>query len=219
MFNSENGKNSERIDLRFLKSIQAKVFSKEIEFLKENKRTAPPIYVMKFGLYLDSCGILRCKGRLNNAPLSNSSTNPIILPTKNHCTDLVVTDNHERTFHSAINITLSSLREKYWIIREREAVKRTLHACVLCKKVEGVAYNPRSIPDFSPFSHTGIDFAGPLFIRKENPRETTYKAYICLFTCASTRGIHLELTMSLNVDAFFLAFRRFSVRRGLPSTI
>ena len=57
---------------RFLKSIQAKVFSKEIEFLKENKRTAPPIYVMQFGLYLDSCGILRCKGRLNNAPLSNS---------------------------------------------------------------------------------------------------------------------------------------------------
>ena len=68
-------------------------------------------------------------------------------------------------------------------------------------------------------SHTGIDFAGPLFIRKENPRETTCKAYICLFTCASTRGIHLELTTRLNVDAFFLAFCRFAARRGLPSTI
>ena len=212
---------------RFLKSIQAKVFSKEMEFLKENKRTAPPIYVTQFGLYLDSCGILRCKGRLNNAPLSNSSKNPIILPTKHHFTDLVVIDNHERTFHSGTNITLSSLREKYWIIRGRETVKRVLHACVLCKKIEGVPYNPRSIPDLPetrvsedpPFSHTGIDFAGPLFIRKENPQETTYKAYICLFTCASTRGIHLELTTSLNVDAFFLAFRRFTARRGLPSTI
>ena len=40
-----------------------------------------------------------------------------------------------------------------------------------------------------------------------------------LFTCASTRGIHLELTTRLNVDAFFLAFRRFTARRGLPSTI
>ena len=57
------------------------------------------------------------------------------------------------------------------------------------------------------------------FIRKENPQETTYKAYICLFTCASTHGIHLELTTSLNVDAFFMAFRRFTSRRGLPSTI
>ena len=56
-------------------------------------------------------------------------------------------------------------------------------------------------------------------MRKENPQETTYKAYICLFTCASTRGIHLKSTTSLDVDAFFLAFRRFTARRGLPSTI
>ena len=117
-----------------------------MEFLKENKRTAPPIYVTQFGLYLDSCGILRCKGRLNNAPLSNSSKNPIILPTKHHFTDLVVIDNHERTFHSGINITLSSLREKYWIIRGRETVKRVLHACVLCKKIEGVPYNREVYP-------------------------------------------------------------------------
>ena len=45
------------------------------------------------------------------------------------------------------------------------------------------------------------------------------KIYICLFTCASTRGIHLELTRGLDVDNFLLALRRFSTRRGLPATL
>ena len=43
--------------------------------------------------------------------------------------------------------------------------------------------------------------------------------YICLFTCASTREIHLELTDLLTADSFLLVFRRFVGRRGLPSTV
>ena len=45
------------------------------------------------------------------------------------------------------------------------------------------------------------------------------KAYICLFTCASTRAIHLEVVTSLTVESFIRAFRCFCARRGLPSTI
>ena len=45
------------------------------------------------------------------------------------------------------------------------------------------------------------------------------KSYICLFTCASTRAVHLELTHGLDVNSFLLAFRRFVGRRGLPATI
>jgi hypothetical protein len=41
-----------------IKNIQAKSFSKEIQFLKENMKTTPPIYVTHFGLYLDNDGIL-----------------------------------------------------------------------------------------------------------------------------------------------------------------
>ena len=40
--------------------------------------------------------------------------------------------------------------------------------------------------------------------------------YIALFTCASTRAIHLELLPSLSTEGFLQAFRRFSSRRGLP---
>ncbi len=44
----------------------------------------------------------------------------------------------------------------------------------------------------------------------------TEKVYICLFTCASTRGIHLEIVEDCSAEQFLLAFRRFVGRRGLP---
>ena len=43
--------------------------------------------------------------------------------------------------------------------------------------------------------------------------------FTCLYTCASTRALHLELCKSLDVQDFLLAFRRFASRRGLPVTI
>ena len=45
------------------------------------------------------------------------------------------------------------------------------------------------------------------------------KVYVCLFTCASTRAVHLELTRGMNIQDFPLAFRKFASRRGLPATI
>ena len=42
------------------------------------------------------------------------------------------------------------------------------------------------------------------------------KVYICLFTCATTRAIHLEVVTDLSVETFMLAFRRFVSRKSLP---
>ena len=66
-----------------------------------------------------------------------------------------------------------------------------------------------------PFTSTGCDFAGPLYCKhsRNAPEE---KIYICIFTCCSTRGVHLELVSDLTADCFLRAFRRFVARRGLP---
>jgi len=92
--------------------------------------------------------------------------------------------------------------------------------------MEGLPYSaqpPADLPVFRvsndpPFSHVGLDFAGPLYV-KDGVEEGTSKAYICLFTCAFTRAIHLELTAGLNVETFLLAFHHFTSRRGLPATL
>ena len=66
------------------------------------------------------------------------------------------------------------------------------------------------------FTHVGIDFEGPLFVRGS---ASSAKAYICIFTCASSRMTHLELTGDLSTNEFFQAFIRMISRRGLCSTI
>lgn len=44
----------------------------------------------------------------------------------------------------------------------------------------------------------------------------TAKRYLCLFTCASTRTVHLEVAYSLDTASFLNAFSRMVARRGKP---
>ena len=49
------------------------------------------------------------------------------------------------------------------------------------------------VSDGPPFINTGVDFAGSLYVQKRTQGEQI-KDYVCLFTCAATRAVHLELT-------------------------
>ena len=42
------------------------------------------------------------------------------------------------------------------------------------------------------------------------------KCYVCLFTCAVTRAVHLEVISDLTERSFLQAFRRFTSRKSLP---
>ncbi|XP_068712888.1 uncharacterized protein [Montipora foliosa] len=111
----------------------------------------------------------------------------------------------------------------------REAVKQFIRKCVICHRYEGLSYksNPtvdlpsERVSEDPPFTHVGLDFAGPLFVTDGNSKgaNESSKVYVCLFTCASTRAVHLEMTRGLGIQAFLLAFRRFTTRRGLPATL
>ena len=41
--------------------------------------------------------------------------------------------------------------------------------------------------------------------------------YLCLFTYATTRAVHLEIVQDLTVDMFLLAFHKFAGQRSLPT--
>ena len=121
--------------------------------------------------------------------------------------------------------TLSNLRSKFWIVKERKAVKSVLRRCVTYCRYQGRLLLPPKIPDLPDyrvntlyaFQCTGLDYARPLFIK--NKTDTTLKVYISLFTCASSRALHLELTPGIKALAFIRAYERFTARRGTPDII
>ena len=160
-------------------------------------------------------------GGFHNAPLANSAKFPYLLPLNHPFTALIVYEAHRKQLHSGVNAVVTLPRHSFWITAIRQYVRK-LRRCVTCsRKVEGTAFkapDPASISklrvqETTPFSVTGVDFTGPLYVRSENG---VTKSYICLFACAVTRVVHLEVVSDLSEERFLQVFRRFSSRRSLP---
>ena len=57
-------------------------------------------------------GLLRAGGRIGKAPLPYELKHPVILPYKDHVTDVIIRDHHQRMGHLGQELVLSSLRKK-----------------------------------------------------------------------------------------------------------
>ena len=217
-----------RTETMWIRHIQRQCFVEEHNTLVLGK--AGTVVYKNQLLFMNDLKLICCKSRLEHADLPVCSKNPVLLPSKHRFTELLIMETHQLVHHNGIQETLSAIRERYWIIRGREAVKKVVRRCVLCRKHEGNSYATPPVPplpvervsNMPPFNNTGLDFAGPLYVRDKLNGATDnqeIKVYVCLFTCASSRGLHLELTRDLSATVFLQAFRKFCARRGVPSTI
>ena len=128
---------------------------------------------VQFGLFLDDDGIWRCRGQLGNADILQSTKYPILLNQSHHVTLLIVHECHEILKHGGVKETLTELCSRFWIIKGRNFVCKVLHRCVICRRLNGTPFVPPlppPLPSFRvseapPFAYTGVDFAGPLYIR------------------------------------------------------
>ena len=169
--------------------------------------------------------LLKCKGRLGNSDLCFDARQPIIIPRQHHLTKLIVEDCHRRVHHSGLRSTLAEVRSKFWVPRGRQTVKSILRDCIVCKRVQGKAFETppvADLPDFRvneapAFANVGVDFAGPLYVKER--KGVMKKVYIVIFACCVTRAVHLELVPDMTVQVFLNCLRRFAARRGTPSLI
>ena len=210
----------------WIKCCQELAFPDEICAIQQKRTNSSKVSRLRqLGLYLDEDNLIRCQGRIHNASLSDSSKFPYLLPNNHFLSTLIVKDSHERILHSGVNMTITHIRQLFWIPRIRQLVRKILGRCVTCRKVMGKPYtapNPPPLPkirlqEAPPFTATGIDFTGALHIKDKTG--TLSKAYICLFTCAATRAIHLEVMTSLSEHSFLQALRRFTGRKSVPKVI
>ena len=201
--------------------IQQDCFSEELNLLQQRQSLNKSTKILILNPFIDSKGILRAEGRvtkMNNLLFNN---NPIILDAKHSAVKLLLKNYHRRFYHMSRETIVNEVRQKFYIFGLRSALRSIAFNCLTCKLQRAKPKNPimASLPEGRvafrqrSFSHCGVDYFGPMQVKIGRRRE---KRWGVLFTCLTTRAIHIELAHSLTASSAIMALQRLSARRGAP---
>ncbi|XP_040169767.1 uncharacterized protein LOC120904087 [Anopheles arabiensis] len=213
-------------DLYLCRLVQETHFKAELKALKAGLSVPSSSCMKWFNPIISSDGLIRVGGRLTHSILPETEKHPIILPSKHPYSVLLANYYHLKYFHAGPQHMLNTIRQQYWIIGGRNLVKRVYHQCLTCFRAKpkmlttlmGDLPPPRVIAS-RPFSISGIDYCGPVFVKGAHRRAVPTKAFVAIFICFTTKAVHIELVSSLTTEAFLAALRRFIGRRGLVSEL
>ncbi|GFR25535.1 uncharacterized protein TNCT_589371 [Trichonephila clavata] len=149
----------------------------EVSYLSAGKQLPSSNKLIPLTPFYDDFGIIRVGGRLKNSILPESQKHPILLPKTDPVVNLIITDYHLKLLHAGPQLLQSALREKFWILSARDAVRRVVRRCIPCfrnrprfaEQIMGDLPEFRVCPS-SVFQRTGLDFAGPFLIRSSKGR-------------------------------------------------
>ena len=161
-------------------------------------------------------GVLKCKGRIKGY-------RPTYLP-RGPLAEKLIVHTHNQIMHLGTANTMASVRD-WWIPKLRAEVKKVIKKCNVCKVFSTKSYGVPStsaLPEFRtersrPFEVTGEDFAGPF--RYKDGKKEEEKCYVIIFTCASSRAVHLEVARTQSADEFNRKLNAFFSRRTRPPII
>ena len=207
-----------------IKTIQRQSFPEEVRAVSNHVPIPKNSRLIPLMPAIDTDGILRVQGRVKDKVDASFDNCPIILDRRNPATRLLLKYYHEEAKHGSNILVMNEIRQKYWIVNLRNSLRTTVTKCILCRTrrakpvvpVMGELPSARVAYRQPPFSHTGLDYFGPMLVQIGRRREKRWGA---LFTCLTTRAIHIELTNSLSSDSAIMALRRMSARRGQPVAI
>ncbi|GBP61414.1 hypothetical protein EVAR_37946_1 [Eumeta japonica] len=142
---------------------------------------------------------------------------------RDHAVRLLVEHYHRRAGHANHEAVVNIIRERFWITRLRPTVKKVANACRLCRVRRAQPVTPKmadlpggASPSSKAIYAHRVDYFGPLEVTVGRRRE---KRWAALFTCLTTRAVHMEVASSLSADSMIMALRRFMARRGQPDTL
>ena len=162
---------------------------------------------------------MRVGGRLKNSNLAFNACHPILLLRKHILTQRIIEREHTKLtrgfarhdgFHASA-LLAAIIAIPHGIIQK----------CITCFKAKPNQSEvlmdslPGSRVNISRlFSRCGVDYAGPLLLRKEKHRNArSHKLYVSLFVCFITKAIHLQLVSDLTSETFIAAIKWFISHR------
>lgn len=209
--------------LFWVKEVQKTSFREEIQILLTGKSISKSSSIYRLTPFIDGHGLLRITGRLQFSVLNWDEKHPMILPKDDPFTKLIIDAHHRRVLHGGTQLTLSSIRRRFWIVGGRSPVRSFIHQCIVCARQRAKTSQqmmgqlpPSRVTPSRPFLHSGVDYAGPFILKTHKGRgHKTYKSYLILFVCLVSSAIHLEISTDYTTNGFIAAYKRFTGRRGL----
>lgn len=208
----------EKAEINIIRYVQSLAFEEERKNLLSKKYVKRLSKLRKLDPFLDKNGLLRVGGRIAHSSEEYLAQCPIIIPKKSVVAMLIIRHYHELLGHAGKNHVLSEVRNRFWIINGNSMVRQVLNKCVHCRRFN-VRSSQQKMSDLPvdrlqpgpPFTQVGVDYFGPFLIK--NGRKQV-KRYGVIFTCLSSRAVHIETSATLDTNSFLNALRRFSARRG-----
>lgn len=191
--------------------------------LYKQRKKRPTVHHLN--LFIDDKGVIRKGSRLQHALIKEETKFPILLPANHYITKLIVKEAHSQCLHGGVDHTVNLLRQTFWIAHMRTKVKSILRKCVTCQKVNSRPYRVPSMPplpkwrldsDSRSFHTVGVDYTGEIHVKNDDKIK---KVYIVLYTCAVSRGVHLELARDLSTEQFIKTFRKFCAKKSIPNRV
>ena len=206
------------------KMIQQEAFQEDIRRLKAGLSLLKSSKIRRLDPFFDNDGILRVGGRIKYSLIPFAAKHQIILPKNYHSVYLLIEFEHKMMLHGPKEQLMAQLRRRYWIIGCRRMIARIIRSCRRCiersskPSQQFMADLPESRLAICspPFFHTGVDYFGPLEVKYLWKH---LKRWGCIFTCMTTRAVHLEISPSLEADEFINTLQRFINRRGCPGNM
>lgn len=214
--------------LRIVKLVQETAYHQDIHDLRNNRSLQTTSKILSLRPYLDDHDILRVGGRLERAhQVHIDRKHPMLLPANHRFTKLIIQEEHRRQLHAGALGTLASLRSKFWIPAGRSTVRQVIRTCIKCFRAKPTIsvqqmgnLHPDRIQPSRPFTNTGVDYFGPLYVREGKRRNSkAVKTYGVVFICLATKCVHLEVVSDLSAEAFINTLKRFMSRRGKVSKL
>lgn len=212
-----------KAEMLLVKDSQRRCFPNEIAHLQKGKIVDVNSQLYSLCPKLDENGIMRMCGRTDRLPDSlRGLKEPVILDGKDYCVKLLIRYFHGKANHFGHEMVLNELRQRYWIIGARVALRAVRNECSKCKLllvqpskiIMGQLPSARVTGGNSAFTFCGVDYFGPILVKQNR---STVKRYGVLFTCLTVRAVHIEIAHSLTTDSCIMALRRFTAKNICPT--
>lgn len=213
-----------RAEELLMRSSQQESFTEDIENITKEKPTDKDSRLRQLSVvYTD--GRLTLRSRIDaTAQITENVKSPMIIDGDHPTVKLWIKNVHVQLHHAGVEATVNECRQQYWVLRLRPTARTIVRRCLHCRMKTQAPPYPRTgnLPSCRlahhrrPFTFTGLDYFGPLTV---TVGRTHQKRYVAIFTCLTSRAIHLELANSLSTSSAVMALRRMVARRGCPTEI